>query len=161
MTVEWDEENARLRALYPRYWIKDFGFDCYDTDLNEMINGYNHRTFPQNHRWQDRDGNIWRRIGLNIFDFKIQSTRPLPDGIVLLKRKACQTIVSMKCQVFRATRNTPFPVGDTIVPGHDRPVYSRNCGRAVLVLMDHVRISGTPPRHPRRREEEEEDDEGE
>lgn len=127
----WREANDRVSEGRSPEWIAAFGFNI-ASDVHGTLAGYNDRTFPKDMRWHDQLGTIWRRAGLNVFDFKRSSRKPIPSGEVVLTRRAHRSRVLMTCVVIRAFRSSRALVGEAIAPGNDRPIYSRNCGRAEL-----------------------------
>ncbi len=104
------------------------------------LSGLNDRTFPRKKNvWKSisPDGEFkveWSRVGEDVFDFRVirgKGSIPLEDEVYVLNNgKATAT-----CKVFSAHLQTPQTIGNSVAPGHDRPVYSKNCGRAVLELL--------------------------
>lgn len=133
--ARWLDTHRLLLARFPDGWFRMSGLST-DRDQHEMISGYNHRTFPHDGRWVDDEGTIWRNAGLHIFDFKRPSREELPDGTVVLRRSWSGYTVILTCRVERAFRSNFDSIDDAIAVGRDRPIYSKNCGRAVLYPLN-------------------------
>jgi hypothetical protein len=145
ITQRWLSIHRDLRHSRTREWMEYFAFDREEI-VHETLSGFNHRTFPQDHRWRDREDEymIWRRSGLYTFDFKGRNLRGhAPSGIRhLTRRMPGGMVVTLKVQIIRAFLQSPAAVGDAVEVGNDRVVYSKNCGRAVLACL-HVYITSS------------------
>lgn len=84
---------------------------------------------------------------MHVFDFKHKSSEDVPSGTCVLRRKQYQYTVYIKCRVERAFRSSPYILGDAIAVNQDRPIYSRNCGRATLFAEEvHIVEQKVPVR---------------
>lgn len=152
----WLGINHKVRHKYSLQWAEEFGFDLNDPGQETLV-GFNHRTFPSDHRWadgaEDRSNHLtWRRSGLTTFDFKgVRMRGRAPEGVHRLVRKAMGFTVTLEVFVERAFINTRELVESGEAAGVGSVVYSSNCGRAVLSYRNlHVEAPGVP-RSPRRR----------
>jgi hypothetical protein len=131
----WTKALAVLDARFPAEWVAALGLSR-ERGVHEMVGGLNHRTFPSDGRWKDEHGTVWRSAGLHVFDFKRPSWMPVPYGTIRLSRQIGPDFVTLICHVERAFRGSRDAIGDAIAPGHEGPAYSRDCGRAVLSLIN-------------------------
>jgi hypothetical protein len=138
--TRWLEWHHRLRERFSDEWFNDSGLSA-ERGIHELVGGYNHRTFPTDGRWTDQEGTIWRNAGLHVFDFKRSSKTAVPDGICILRRSWSGYTVTITCRVVRAFRSRPEVIADAVAVGRDRPVYSKNCGRAILYPLN-IRVTG-------------------
>lgn len=135
-----------MRKVYT--WMLRFGFHK-RAIVHETVSGYHDRNFPRAHRWRDQkdDTLVWVRAGLYVFDFKGRkmSTSDIPDGRRTLLRYSNGYTVRLHVEVQRAFMQSRAVVGDHETARRDRPIYSKNCGRAVLrflgiEILDHTDI---------------------
>jgi len=121
----------------PSEWYEKFSLDKDDDNVNEIISGYNYRTFPKTNRWRSvtHPDFVFVRQGLYVFDYRGKK-KQRPEGRITLVRKVGRFSIFLECTIETEWRNSPMEIGEGIIPGAYDTQYSSVCGRCTLRLID-------------------------
>lgn len=114
-----------------------FELDKDDDNVNEIISGYNYRTFPKTNRWLSvtHPDFVFVRQGLYVFDYR-GKRKQRPSGRIIIYRKVGRVSIHLECLIETEWRNSPYEIGEGIIPGAYDTQYSSVCGRCTLRLVD-------------------------
>lgn len=151
---KWKALDARLKLHLTPAQYKACGLAENDPDVNEVISGYDYRTFPKDHHWLDQKGNTWRRVGLNVFDFKLQRIpRTMsrlsikPDGDLRLQIAIKGLTLTLFCSVDAARLNDRDEIDeDAVAIQNEERHLTTICGRATLMIRSFEVLPHARPR---------------
>ncbi len=139
MEEAWTRWDMEMRRLLPPDVYAAFGLDRQEDDVHESLNGLNRLTFPHACRWrtEDEEDMVWVRAGLYVFDFKrLDRSVQLPELKEYTLIQAHRRYrIRLTVRTIRMTLQSSAHVGASLVPRQTRPIYSRNCGRAVCEFV--------------------------
>lgn len=141
---KWKATDRVLKHLLGPRTYRLFGLARNDPDVNEVISGYDYRTFPKSFRWDEidlrtgsRTGNIWRREGLTVFNYRVKHGEE-PYGTVLLRRKVDIHILTLLCDVEASHMNLREIIDEGIAIQNADRHFSKSCGRAILRVRKYA-----------------------
>lgn len=132
-TYEWKRFHYKARKALSRSEALKFDVGKIDEEVNEVVSGYNYRTFPRNGAWKDENGFLYEKIGLFVFNFRGHHGEK-PKKRVRLWKSARGITVILSCFTVKCTMNRREVLDGAIAEGQAEAQYSRVCGRVVLQL---------------------------
>jgi hypothetical protein len=123
--------------------FKRFSMHIVATDVNEVISGYDVRTFPKTRNWTDKKRFLYHRRGMYVFDFRGKHGE-LPDDRIVLTHTIGRKRLTLTCDVDSAFLNTTAVLDDAVALQNPERHTSKVCGRCALKLVryeftDHKR----------------------